>query len=78
MQTLVTHIENSDITGTVFDITNGDEFENDILYIDNVTSGDSFFTASDTSFKSTIIILSNNDITVHLIAQIFPVQIVKF
>ena len=36
MQTLVTHIENSDIT-------NGDEFENDILYIDNVTSGDSFF-----------------------------------
>ena len=46
----------------MFDISNGDEFENNVLYVDNVTSGDSFFTASDTNVRSTTITFSNNDI----------------
>ena len=41
VQTLATYMENSDISGKIFDMTNGGEFENNVLYVDNVNTGDS-------------------------------------
>ena len=62
VQTLVIYIENSDISGKIFDMTNGGEFENKVLYVDNVNTRDSFFTASDTKVRSTSMAFNNNDI----------------
>ena len=49
VRTLVTYIENSDISGKVFDITNGGDFENNVLYVDNLNTGGLFFSASKTT-----------------------------
>ena len=62
VQSLITYIENSVISGKVFDISNGDEFENNALYVDNVTSGGSFFSASNTNIKTLSVPFNNNNI----------------